>query len=192
MKSTKILVLSLILFAAVFMSVKILTIEPGDKAKDFSLSNYDGKTYKLSDQKDASAIVIIFISTECPFVQAYNDRMKSLASEYQTKNVVFWGINSNKNESVDRVKEHNTEVGYNFPVLKDNDNKIADMFEASRTPEVFVMDKNLTVMYHGRIDDSRLASDVKTTDLKNALDEILAGKEVTNKITKQFGCTIKR
>jgi peroxiredoxin len=192
MKNLKIIVFALLLIASFLLSSNSYSIEPGDKAKDFKVVNFDGKTYQLSAQKDAEAIVIMFLSTECPFVQAYNDRIVSLVNTYQSKNVVFWGINSNNTESVDRIKEHYIDKKYNFPVLKDKNNIIADMFEATRTPEVFVLDKNLTVLYHGRIDDSRVPEEVKSSDLKNALDEILAGNDVTSKITKQFGCTIKR
>jgi hypothetical protein len=76
--------------------------------------------------------------------------------------------------------------------LKDTDNKIADMFGALRTPEVFVIGKENVILYHGRIDDSKDAAEVTSHDLKNALNEILAGKEVSVKTTKSFGCTIKK
>jgi peroxiredoxin len=192
MKNSKIVILALLIITSFILSGNLYSIEPGDKAKDFKVINFDGKTYQLSEQKDASAIVIMFWSTECPFVQAYNDRIVSLVSSYQSKNIVFWGINSNNTESIDRIKEHYSDKKYNFPMLKDMNNTIADMFEATRTPEVFVLDKNLTVLYHGRIDDSRVPEEVKSSDLKDALDDILAGKEIASKITKQFGCTIKR
>jgi len=182
----------IILFAILINANFSHAIEPGDKAADFKIDNFDGKSYKLSENTNAGAIVIMFWSTECPFVQPYTDRINSLASEYMKKNVVFWGINSNKTESTDRVKEHLKERGYPFPMLKDEGNAVADLFGATRTPEIFILDKNLNVLYHGRIDDNKNESEVTTNDLKNALDEILSGKEVTNKITKQFGCTIKR
>jgi peroxiredoxin len=192
MKSTKVIILSLIIFASFFTMRNSYSIEPGDKAGDFKIDNFDGKTYKLSDLTDANAIVIMFWSTECPFVQPYTDRINALASAYQQNNVVFWGINSNKTESAERVKEHFKERNYPFPMLKDEGNAVADLFGATRTPEVFVLDKNRILLYHGRIDDNREVSEVTSNDLKNALDEILGGKEVTNKVTKQFGCTIKR
>jgi len=192
MKNIKSVSSILILFILLIFSSKSYSIEPGDKASDFKIDNFDGKTYKLSENTNASAIVIMFWSAECPFVQPYTERINTLTAEYVKKNVVFWGINSNKTESTERVKEHYFEKGYPFPMLKDEGNAVADLFGATRTPEVFVLDKNLTVLYHGRIDNSRDINEVTTTDLKNALDEILSGKEVTNKITKQFGCTIKR
>lgn len=181
-----------VLFIIMLLSGTVYSIEPGDKASDFTIHNYDGKTYKLSENTDAAVIVIMFWATECPFVQPYTERINTLVNYYKSKNVVFWGINSNKTESVERVKEHHIEKNYPFPMLKDNNNVVADLFGATRTPEVFVLDKNLIVLYHGRIDDSKNADEVQSTDLKNALEEILLGKEVTNKITKQFGCTIKR
>jgi peroxiredoxin len=192
MKNIKSVSSALILFILLIFSAKSYSIEPGDKASDFKIDNYDGKTYRLSDNTNASAIVIMFWSTECPFVQPYTERINKLADEYMKQNVIFWGINSNKTESTERVKEHYIEKGYPFPMLKDEGNSVADLFGATRTPEVFVLDKNLTVLYHGRIDDNRDASAVTESDLKNSLNEILSGKEVTNKITKQFGCTIKR
>ncbi len=182
-----------ILLISFFLLIgKSYSIEPGDKATDFKIENYDGKTYILSENKDATAIVIMFWATECPFVQPYTERINSLVNNYTSKNIVFWGINSNKTESVERVKEHHIEKNYHFPMLKDNDNVVADLFGATKTPEVFVLDKSLIVLYHGRIDDNKNADEVQSTDLRNALDEIIGGKEVTNKITKQFGCTIKR
>lgn len=192
MKNSKILFSALLISVFLILTGKSYSIEPGDKATDFKVTNYDGKVYQLSEQKNSAAIVIMFWSTECPFVQAYNDRINNIVSVYQAKNVVFWGINSNSTESVDRVQEHYKEKKYNFPMLKDKFNLVADMFEATRTPEVFVLDNKLTVLYHGRIDDSRIPDEVKSNDLKTALDEILSGKEVSSKITKQFGCTIKR
>lgn len=190
--NAKIIFNTIIIFSFLFIANVSQAIEPGEKASDFKIENFDGKTYRLSENANSSAIVIMFWSTECPFVQPYTDRINALTTEYMKKNIVFWGINSNKTESTERVKEHFIEKGYPFPMLKDEGNAVADLFGATRTPEIFVLDKNLTVLYHGRIDDNKNESEVTTSDLKNALDEILAGKEVANKSTKQFGCTIKR
>ena len=77
-------------------------------------------------------------------------------------------------------------------MLKDNNNVIADKLTASVTPEIFVLNKNFEVLYHGRIDDSRRASDVKSEDLRMVLNELLAGKKITLSETKAFGCSIKR
>ena len=163
-----------------------------EKAEDFSLKDYNGKEYKLSDNQDSKAIVLIFVATQCPVSNAYNERMEKLYEDYKGKDVAFFGINSNKQESVEEIKDHAKEHNLNFVILKDVNNVIADKFGASFTPEVYVLNKKLEILYHGRIDDSRRESDVKTKDLRNALDEIIDGKKVEVSETKAFGCTIKR
>ena len=134
----------------------------------------------------------MFIATQCPVSNAYNDRMAALYDDYQPKGLAFVGINSNKQESVEEIKEHSQKHNFEFPVLKDWNNAIADRFEANVTPEIYVLNSNFDLLYHGRIDDSRRESDVNSQDLRAALDEILAGKQVSNTVTKAFGCTIKR
>jgi len=163
-----------------------------EKVEDFTLADYNGKKHSLSDYKISNAIVVIFVATECPISNDYNSRMENLFKEYNQKGIAFLGINSNKAESVDRIKEHAEENGLTFTILKDEKNVIADKFEASFTPETYVLNGNFEILYHGRIDNSRKESDVETKDLENALNEILAGKEVSKKETKAFGCTIKR
>ncbi len=190
MKKNKIIQLAILIIFSFLIINNTYSTEPGDKVRDFKVKNFDGKTYQLSHLKIYSAIVIMFWSTDCPYVQAYNDRINTIVSEYQANNVAFWGINSMNSESISRIKEHCDENNYIFPMLKDRDNIIANLFGATKTPEVFILDNNMVVLYHGRIDDNQAAGEVKSNDLRNALDEYLAGSEVTNKITKQFGCKI--
>lgn len=163
----------------------------GDKVSDFTINNYDGTSYSLS-QNSNNYTVIMFWSCECPNVQPYTSRINALASEYMTKGVSFWAVNSNSTESTEEVKNHKTEKGYPFPVLKDDGNVVADLFGAQKTPEVFVVDKNMTLVYHGRIDNDRDESKVTSSDLKNALDDLLAGRPVAKSTTVSFGCGIKR
>ena len=164
----------------------------GDVVTDFSISNYDGNTYTLNNP-NAKATVLIFVSTQCPFVQPYTDRLNKLANDFKSQGIEIWGINSNKTEPVEEVKNHANEKNYTFPVLKDENNVVADMFSAERTPEVFVIDNSsMKLIYHGRIDDNKIAEEVTSNDLQNALNEFIAGAEITNKENKAFGCTIKR
>lgn len=164
----------------------------GDKVSDFTITNYDGSSYTLSSN-GGKATVIVYLSTECPFVQPYTDRLNNLSKEFGSNGVTLWGINSNKTEPTTEVKNHAQDKGYIFPVLKDENNVIADQFGAARTPEVFVIDNNtMTVVYHGRIDDNKEAGKVTSNDLQIALNEFLAGKEITNAETKAFGCSVKR
>ena len=159
---------------------------------DFTLNNYDGTSYTLSSNKDSKAIVIMFIATRCPVSNAYNERMTKLYNDYTTKGVTFVGINSNKKENAEECAEHAKENNFQFPVLKDPDNKIADEYDAQVTPEIYVVNSNLDLLYHGRIDNSQKEEGVESRDLRNALDQILAGENVAVANTKAFGCTIKR
>ena len=163
------------------------------KISEFTLSDIYKKEHSLSDYKDSKAILILFIATQCPVSNAYNTRMVELYNQYHDKNIAILGINSNKQESLDECREHAEKHGFKFPVLKDEKNVIADMFEASVTPEAYVLNpESYEILYHGRIDDSRNEDNVESKDLAKALDEILAGKNVTVTKTKAFGCTIKR
>jgi peroxiredoxin len=160
--------------------------------EDFTLKNYDGKSYTLSDVKEAKAIVIMFIATRCPVSNAYNERMVKLFDDYESKGVVFLGINANKKEDSEECEEHAKENGFEFPVLKDPNNAVADKYDAQVTPEIYVVNAKRELLYHGRIDNSQREDNVENQDLKNALDEILDGKAVSMTETKAFGCTIKR
>ena len=163
------------------------------KISEFTLSDIYKKEHSLSDYKDSKAILILFIATQCPVSNAYNTRMVGLYNQYHEKDIAILGINSNKQESLDECREHAENHGFKFPVLKDEKNVIADMFEASVTPEAYVLNpESYEILYHGRIDDSRNEDNVESKDLAKALDEILAGKNVTVTKTKAFGCTIKR
>lgn len=165
---------------------------PGDKVDDFTLKSVDGKSFTLNDAKDSKALVIMFWSTVCPNVQPYTDRINELAKEYSAKGITFWAVNSNSTESYTDVKAHINANKYPFPELKDDNNVLADQLGATKTPEVFLINSDKTIIYHGRIDDNRDASKVTSNDLKNALDEFLAGKDITVNNTKAFGCGIKR
>jgi peroxiredoxin len=183
-----------LIFSVFIVLSSFLLASDGDLKvyKNFTLSDYNGKEYLLYNFKESKAIVIMFIATQCPVSNAYNKRMAKLYADYKDKGVTFLGINSNKQEDIGEIKEHAEENGLDFIILKDVQNKIADVFEASFTPEIYVLNPDFKLLYHGRIDDSRKESKVETMDLRNALNEILAGKEVTVNETKAFGCTIKR
>lgn len=164
----------------------------GAKVEGFSLPDPAGKTQKVGDWGASKATVLLFVATRCPISNDYNPRMASLANTYTPKGISFYGINSNKQEPSPEIAEHAKENKWIFPVLKDAGNKVADRFDAHVTPEVFVVDSKGTLVYWGNIDDSRKEAQVKRRGLKDALDAILAGKEVAVKKTNAFGCTIKR
>jgi peroxiredoxin len=179
-------------FVLLLGAISIFAKDPGDTVDDFTLKNYDGKEYNLRSQLAQGYVVILFWSSECPYVQPFNDRINDYVKPYQEKGITFWAVNSNSTESTDAVKSHAEKNGYVFPMLKDENNTVADLFEATRTPEVFIIGKDSKILYHGRIDDNSYADKATTHDMKAALDELTAGKDITNKSTKSFGCTIKR
>ncbi len=165
----------------------------GAAAPGFDLKTLDGKAFSLADaEKSNQYVVLMFIATQCPYSNAYNERMRDLAAAYLKKGVLFVGINSNKTESIEEAAAHAKQHGFAFPVLKDPGNKVADLYGASHTPEVYVVGKDGRLLYHGRIDNSEDLSKVTTHDLSNALDALLARQPVAKAETKAFGCSIKR
>lgn len=181
------------LFLSLLIIVGIISAGTPVSVENFSLNDYNGNKISLADYKDSKAIVLMFISTQCPVSNAYNERMASLYSDYNGKKIAVIGINSNKAETPVDIKEHAQEHKFGFPILKDVNNIIADKLQANHTPEIFVIHPStLAVLYHGRIDDQQREAKVQSKDLRAALDEILAGKSVSTKETKAFGCSIKR
>jgi peroxiredoxin len=166
----------------------------GSPAPAFTLTTLDGQTVSLADAaRSHKAVVVMFIATKCPYSNAYNDRMRDIANGYARQGVLFLGINSNKTEPAEETRAHAKQHGFTFPVAKDPENKVADLYDARHTPEIFVVDPQGVLRYHGRIDENyEDASKVTSPDLKNALDALLAGKPVQKAETKAFGCSIKR
>ena len=161
--------------------------------KDFTCKDAEGAShtlYTLNEEK--SATVIVFLATQCPVVTEYVDRITALVEAYEDKKVQFIGINSNKQETAAEILEYNKKHGFEFPVLKDPENKIADYFGARRTPEVFLLDAERVLRYAGAIDNSR--KEPTKNYLQNVLDLVLAGKDIpkASKKTRAIGCTIKR
>ncbi len=186
--------LLVILVAALFASVSP-GLSVGDKVPDFQLSGTDGKEYGLKTALAASAaVVVVFVATKCPYSNAYNERYNLLVDELRKrpKKIAFLAVNSNANEPLDEVKKHAADRGFRFAVLKDEAQKVADLFRAEKTPEVFLIGAKGDVLYHGRIDDDTEGKNIQRRDLLAAVDEYLAGKPVTVKETKAFGCSIKR
>jgi peroxiredoxin len=176
-------------------AVRAAALKIGAPAPDFTLpAASEGKAVALKDLLAKSkAVAVVFVATKCPVSNAYNERMAALGKEYAAKGIPLVGINSNKTEPAAEVKEHAQKHGFTFPVLKDDGNRIADAYGATHTPEVFVLDPKGNLLYHGRIDENQDdPQGVKSPDLRNALDAVLAGRPVPVAETKAFGCSIKR
>ncbi len=167
----------------------------GSAAPDFTLPPAaGGEATALKDLLGRSkAVVVIFDATKCPYAIGYKGRVADMGKEYAAKGIAFVTINSNKTEPAAEVAEDAKKNGFAFPVLKDEGNRVADLYGAKKTPEVYVLSPAGTLLYHGRIDETHEdPKNVTSPDLRNALDAILAGKPVPAAETKAFGCTIKR
>ena len=164
----------------------------GATIEDFTLPDVDNKDRSLKSLAGKNGTVLLFIAVQCPVSNAYNERMAKLAEEYQAKGIAVIGINANAAEDADAVKSHAAEHKLSFPILKDPGNKIADKLGASVTPEAYFLDAKNKLVYHGRIDNSRNAAQVESSDLRNALDAALGGKPVEKTEARAFGCSIKR
>jgi peroxiredoxin len=173
------------------------TLELGAKAPDFDLKGVDGKQHSLSDYADAKALCIIVSCNHCPTAIQYEDRMVKLQKDYADKGAQLVVINPNETDghptdSFDHMVGRAKEKSFNFPYLRDETQEIAKALGAVRTPEVFLFGPDRTLVFHGRIDDNAdNPSGVTRHDLREALDELLAGKPISVPDTPPVGCTVK-
>ncbi|MBX3414717.1 MAG: redoxin domain-containing protein [Pirellulales bacterium] len=172
----------------------------GQKIENFTLKNQFGKEYSLDALKDRDVVVVAFLGAECPLAKLYGPRLADLAAKLADRGVAFVGIDSNQQDSLPEIAAYASRHKIDFPILKDPGNAIADRFGAERTPEVFVLDRERKVQYRGRIDDQYgFAEGVgyqrpvpSRQDLLEAVEEVLAGKPVSEPETKTLGCLIGR
>ena len=174
-----------------------MAISVGAKAPDFNLPGVDGQDHSLSSFADKRAVVVIFRCNHCPYVVANEDRVIELQADYANRGVQLVAINPNDEvkypaDSFEAMKVRAAEKGFTFPYLRDETQAVARAYGAAVTPEAFVVDASGTIVYHGRIDDNVMEpANVSRHDLREALDELLAGKEITVKDTEPVGCTVK-
>lgn len=180
----------IILSVSAFSNTSAGTLEIGSKLENFSLNDTRGKSHEIKDLKGENGVLIVSLSAQCPVVAMYNDRINALAADYKSKGINFVGLYPNATECLNWVKHH-TAI-YNFTTLVDENNVIADKFGAQYTPEVFYFGAGGTLDYHGAIDNDRSGRNIEIKYLDTALTEKLGGKEITQKDTKAFGCSIKR
>jgi len=176
-------------FATVVLSGQEFKL--GSTVADFNLEDVKGNPVRFSDLK-SDLTVVMFVATQCPVSNAYNERMKALYNDYASKGVKFVAINPNSTEPGSEVESHAATNGFPFAVYKDPDNVVADRFGATVTPETFVINKAGVILYHGSIDDSQNPANIKAHNLRLALDSVMSGQSVAKAETKAFGCTIKR
>ncbi|MCZ7602739.1 MAG: thioredoxin family protein [Melioribacteraceae bacterium] len=174
-------------------------VELGTKAPGFNLPDtISGKQISLDEIKSDKATVVMFICNHCPYVIHIIEKLSEVIKEYQKKGISFVAISSNDvqnypQDSPDKMKEFAEEFNFSFPYLYDETQEVAKAYQAECTPDIFVFDKELKLVYRGQFDDSRPSKDTQVTgkDLTAALDAILEGKHVSEKQIPSVGCNIK-
>ncbi len=193
------------LLVGLISSGQAAPVDPGTAVDDIALSDIFGQERKLSDFAERKAVVLAFLGTECPLARLYGPRLATLAKQYEAAGVTFLGVSSNVHDNVTELRNFAREHGVEFPILKDVGNVLADRLGAERLPVVFVLDGDRVVHYRGRIDDqygiqstpagkkvSYQLKEARRQDLSLALDELLAGKDISVATTEPSGCLIGR
>jgi peroxiredoxin len=164
----------------------------GQKAPDFTLTDVDGNTHTLSGLA-GKPVVLIFTSQECPWVRGATSDLSAVAKKYADAGVTFIGIDANRSNTPEEIKNYATENSVAYPIVKDENNVYADLVGATRTPEIFVLNAEQTVVYHGAFDDRKVPEESGATNyLDLALASVLAGEEVATKDVAAWGCGIQR
>jgi peroxiredoxin len=187
----KIAAMSSIIFAA---ELEIGSTMPkmGKKLQDIS-----GNTMTLSDAKGDQGTLVVFSSNTCPWVINWEDRYLTLADKYIPKGIGMIAVNSNSSrfngkESLDEMASHADKIGYQFPYAQDSESELAYAFGATKTPHIYLFDREDKLVYRGAIDDNgRDATKVDEPYLANAIDELLSGESISKTTSKAMGCSIK-
>ena len=169
----------------------------GDTATDFSLKNIDGKMVSLADYKDVNGYIVIFTCNHCPYAVMYEDRINEIHNKFVSQGYPVVAINPNDpavapDDSFENMKIRAKEKNFKFAYLFDDGQKIFPQYGATKTPHVYLLDKNRVVKYIGAIDDNaRSAADVEETYLEDAIISLQMGEEINPNFTKAVGCSIK-
>ena len=176
---------------------RIPGLHPGAKAPDFKLPGIDGKTHTLSSFQDRPILVVFFSCNHCPYVQAWESRFVEVQRDYEARGVQLVAINSNDEtkypeDDFAHMKNRAKAKGYNFPYLRDGSQQTAEAYGPVSTPDFYVLDKDRVIRYRGRMDDNHADPEkVTKRHLRDALDDLLAGKAVRTPLTPPYGCSIK-
>lgn len=168
----------------------------GAEAAPFDLPGVDGRHHALSDYTDAAALVLVWSCNHCPYVQAWESRLRAIQADYAGRGVRLVAINSNDVErypedAFEEMRARAQAQGFNFDYLFDEDQAVARAYGPERTPEVFLFDRDRRLVYTGAIDDSRDEGSVGRHYLREALDAVLAGGAPAIAETPAVGCSVK-
>src|SRR3954453_10555339 len=172
----------------------------GKRVDNFTLKDFRGQSFSLSQNAKNKVVVLAFLGTECPLAKLYAPRLAELAEQYESKGVAFVGVDSNRQDAVTEIDAFARVHEINFPVLKDLNQVLANQVGATRTPEIVVLDREHVIRYRGRIDDqygfvsnmNYQKSAPTERNLVDALEAITSGKKLANAETPVAGCLIGR
>lgn len=173
------------------------TLKKGDKAPDFSLEGIDGDMHSPWSFAGKKALLVVFMCNHCPYVKHKIGTIVALHKEFSGKGLAVIGINSNDPEeypedNIDGMKEFAKERGMQFPYVVDETQQVASSYGATCTPDPFLFDGNLRLVYHGRFDDALEPGTTPTTrEMKEAIMQLIEGKSVTIQERPSIGCSIK-
>jgi peroxiredoxin len=187
---------SLFLVCLSFFSVAGARAADAVRIDNFQLPDGRRQMHQLSDFRERKLVVVAFLGVDCPLARLYGPRLAELAREFDDRGVAFVAIDANQNDTFSDLARYAREHQFPFPFLRDVGNEVADQFGAERSPEVFVLDEQRIVRYRGRIDDQYAPgiqhSRPTRRDLALALEELLAGKPVSQPHYQASGCRISR
>ena len=171
----------------------------GTIAPNFTLPDtVSGKNISLENVKGSMATLIMFICNHCPFVKHVNTELVMLANVYKNKEIGFAAISSNDvvnhpDDSPELMKKVAKQLNYPFPYLYDESQEIAKAYDAACTPDFFIYDKELKLVYRGQLDDSRPGNEIPVTgkDIRDALDCLISDRPVPELQRPSIGCNIK-
>lgn len=170
----------------------------GTEAPGFTLADPDGRQHSLDGSETVAAYLVMFICNHCPFVKHVAAELARIGNDYGSRNVAIYAINSNDTQShpgdnAEAMKKEIADRGYTFPYLIDEDQTVAKSYRAACTPDTYVFNAARKLVYRGQLDGSRPSNDIPVTgsDLRTALDAVLAGSPVGEDQTPSIGCNIK-
>lgn len=175
-----------------------MTAALGSTAPDFRLADaVTGRTIDLSELKGKAGTACFFLSNHCPFVRHVENELAAIASDYAPRGISFLAVNPTDvkqypDDSPAKMNERAREAGYPFPYFSDASQEVARRFGAVCTPDIFLFDSALRLVYHGQLDDSRPSNGIPVTgkDLRAALDDLLAGRPMNPNQKPPIGCGI--
>ena len=195
------IILALIPLAVVFFAFipfNVLPIGAEMPKADIMMKDINGKDISLKGAKGKKGLLVMFSCNTCPYVIKNQQRTIDIAAFAKKNNIGVILLNSNegsrtKDDSYEAMQAYAKKQNYSFYYAVDKNSELADAFGANRTPECFLFDENNKLVYHGAIDDNPSnASGVEKEHLKNAIEQMVSGKDVVVKQTRSVGCTIKR